>query len=966
MEDPVGSRLSMPKTNQNQGDKPNGKRPTQPNIPPEVRQWMQETYVKGEGEIDRAEMHNRYRAFCESRGIPPKDLANFGKIVKNLFPDAGYRRLGSRGTSSVSHYAGIVLRNGDPSRAVKSQRKPSSKARHAARQTEEQTPQPICFVMETPQSLAVSKKRPALQGEKGEEEEEEEASDYDEDDYSDDDEEEEEGELAGLPVISSQRHKRLQVRTHRDFRMCLNSGQSMNLMTVIREYRDMYRNELWGLTPTNPASMKSPLIKYILLDEEGKKERSSLSFSCLLMLCVASFLNGDWGYSRSFYNLAREHLSAIDSKEYDVAAGLVAFGWWVTFYAHTAEEGKRTQLEHVRQGLDICHHLKAYNDEVHWLLLSLESANTTQKKVELIEASKKLPPYNRGWKNFRNLKRPASMEWADNFRQVNVMFQYVLSSVSVMRSKEQTEEKKERTRTLYAQLNKSVELERGLKNAMHSNHRPSMQTFNMLMTFNYSLRAMTCNLLGLSKDVKAAEDLINFLLGVPAPMMLISIHGISSQCDYVLVKNAVDVLVGAGKLKPLRMLLQRIEDSKIQEPFYWLTYICTYIESKLNAPRTSAPVATSPPFAAPHASFPPHYGHSSSGSSSPSSSSYSSPPIPSGPVYGRPAQHHRQALVAPAHEPFGYSGQNRDDIPHARHNPYQHLPHMRHHPDHEYQGRAQERHWSHVPEPPQVGSRLAYGTISPPLANSSPTYPTPPSNADSPATSPVRFDAAPTSPPFGVKGFVPMPAPLPMTSTFSSYRSSDRDHQSSGFEWSSQIVGSSPPSARPPSQRHQHSALPASTLLGPSPVRASTSATTSVSAPMVGFPEMPWMESAVRGGGYGGHRQPHAPVPPQHNYQHQHQHRQLPPQLPPDYPHVHQHMHLTAPSPADFHELSAVADPGLLQYELELLSCPNDYSFAEDVRAPLEHGLRFNNNISSNNNNIRPPGPPNWQPNYRA
>ena len=47
---------------------------------------MQETYVKGEGEIDRAEMHNRYKAFCESRGIQPKDLANFGKIVKVLTP----------------------------------------------------------------------------------------------------------------------------------------------------------------------------------------------------------------------------------------------------------------------------------------------------------------------------------------------------------------------------------------------------------------------------------------------------------------------------------------------------------------------------------------------------------------------------------------------------------------------------------------------------------------------------------------------------------------------------------------------------------------------------------------------------------------------------------------------------------------------------------------------------------------
>jgi hypothetical protein len=422
------------------------------------------------------------------------------------------------------------------------------------------------------------------------------------------------------------------------------------------------------------------------------------------------------------------------------------------------------------------------------------------------------------------------------------------------------------------------------------------------------------------------------------------------------------------------MLLQRIDESKIQEPFYWLTYIYTYIETKLNAPRTPAPVATSPPFAAQHASSPPHYGHSSSGSSSPSSSSYSSPPIPSGPVYGRPAQPHHQGLVASGHESFGfgYSGQNRDDYAHVRPNPYQHLPHTRHYPDHEYhQGRTQppERHWSHVPEPPRVGSKLAYGTISPPLANSSPTYPAPPSNADSPATSPVRFDAAPTSPPFGVKGFVPMPTPLPMTSTFSSYRNSDSDHQSSGFEWSSQIVGSSSPSARPPSQRHQHSALPASTLLGPSPAHASTSSTTSVSAPMVGFPEMPWMESAARGDGYGGHRQPHAPVPPQLGYQHQHQHRQLPPQ---HYPHVHQHVYMAAPSPADFHaQLSAVADPGLLQeyeleLELELLTCPT--SFAEDMHAPLEHGLSFNNNINVNVNSssIRPPGPPNWQPNYRA
>jgi hypothetical protein len=80
-------------------------------------------------------------------------------------------------------------------------------------------------------------------------------------------------------------------------------------------------------------------------------------------------------------------------------------------------------------------------------------------------------------------------------------------------------------------------------------------------------------------------------------------------------------------------------------------------------------------------------------------------------------------------------------------------------------------------------------------------------------------------------------------------------------------------------------------------------------------------------------------------------------------------MYMAAPSPADFHaQLSAVADLGLLQeyeLELELLTCPT--SFAEDMHAPLEHGLSFNNNINVNvNNNIRPPGPPNWQPDYRA
>jgi hypothetical protein len=54
--------------------------------------------------------------------------------------------------------------------------------------------------------------------------------------------------------------------------------------------------------------------------------------------------------------------------------------------------------------------------------------------VELIEESKKQPPYRRSWKNFKNLKRPASMEWAENFQKTNQMFQYVLSSVAVMRS----------------------------------------------------------------------------------------------------------------------------------------------------------------------------------------------------------------------------------------------------------------------------------------------------------------------------------------------------------------------------------------------------------------------------------------------------------------------------------------------------------------------------------------------------
>jgi hypothetical protein len=60
--------------------------------------------------------------------------------------------------------------------------------------------------------------------------------------------------------------------------------------------RNLYRNELWGLTPINPACMKTGLLKYILFDDEGKKERSSLSFSCLLLLGIGICLRfGGWG-----------------------------------------------------------------------------------------------------------------------------------------------------------------------------------------------------------------------------------------------------------------------------------------------------------------------------------------------------------------------------------------------------------------------------------------------------------------------------------------------------------------------------------------------------------------------------------------------------------------------------------------------------------------------------------------------
>jgi len=510
----------------------------QTRIPPLVEEWLRATYTYGEGYIKRADMYMQYRTFCNSIELTPQDAACFGKIVKVVFPSVGYRRLGPR-QHTEAHYSNLAKRNGDPSEATHAQRKPPKTRKKSQRQDPKQL------------GGAVQK------GQRGRRQHR-------------------------VPERSHDCHKR---RTP-DLVLVDNRHIPLENTLIIRTYRDMYKHEMWGLVPTNPATLKLHLISYILFAPEGQSERSALSFNCLATLSVGSFLNGNWLNSRQWFNMAREHLFSMTKEQmnYDVAAGLVTFCWWIPFYAENIQEGKAAQKELINIGIEICKSLGAINDQVYHLLINLKAHNFSQKKIEEIEATKKLTRFKRPWKEFKEFKRPASMDWAGMFQECTLMFQRVRFSAS-----------RNEIIELLDKLGKFKDLVGAMEAGLRK--RPTKQIYNMLATFSYALSAILYSMLPSSPNAaKCAIEVFKFLMSIEKPMMLISLHSLFQNS--LMILQVVDILIDTCQFTILSQFLKHVNNL---EKLKWLMDVTTHITLRMqdkmmeNVTVQPIPIVLAPP-----------------------------------------------------------------------------------------------------------------------------------------------------------------------------------------------------------------------------------------------------------------------------------------------------------------------------------------------------------------------------------
>ncbi|XP_026465733.1 DNA-binding protein RFX2-like [Ctenocephalides felis] len=69
--------------------------------------WLRKFYERAKGVcIPRVMVYKQYFCHCLKYNLDPINRANFGKVVRFVFPGVGARRLGSRGDNRY-YYSGI-------------------------------------------------------------------------------------------------------------------------------------------------------------------------------------------------------------------------------------------------------------------------------------------------------------------------------------------------------------------------------------------------------------------------------------------------------------------------------------------------------------------------------------------------------------------------------------------------------------------------------------------------------------------------------------------------------------------------------------------------------------------------------------------------------------------------------------------------------------------------------------------
>jgi len=579
----------------NQSDKPKLRGLARRQALPLIVAWLKETYVEEAGHtIERHKVYEDYCQFCQRSQLQATTSAALGKLVKRVFPNVGWRRLGKRGQSKM-HYANIRRKTPVANLPGQDLSSLSPSSLSLAARTEEDT---------SPEQIEDISAQHYIPGVRGIELEDGNCNDC-------------QGKQAnfsqeaycGVSASSSpeiQSTDKGQRPTLQPYAAILESASAhLNLMATVRYYRDIYRKSSWEVIPINPMCLKMKLIGY-LFSENGLAERSSLSLSAWVMMSVASFTAGHVSVSEEFFQRAREQLAYVfDQSDYDVASALVPLSWLSTLFSSVAEQGRHRQVYYCTIGTKICEQIGAVNDRTYWLMLCILHSKSMESAAHAIVKTQAYPAYQPRWKKTR-LRRETPTKLFDQYGE---MLSTALSlSVPILEGVRLSGEQYHHIRyNLSVLLGRIMDAERHLKKAAEK-----AQVKDMMSCYYLSIRVFIHVLLGNSQQIQTTRQLANTLLTAERPVVLVVLHELSAN-EYLLIGKVIQVLVEYREYKLLEGILETIRP--FVPRFFWLCRISTIIQESIGQSLRTRPIPMHPPISSALKSpdlqhqYPHHYSH---------------------------------------------------------------------------------------------------------------------------------------------------------------------------------------------------------------------------------------------------------------------------------------------------------------------------------------------------------------------
>lgn len=524
------------------------------------------------GLVQRDEMKDAFAAYCASLGQRPRQAAALGKIIKATFNEVSHRRLGKRGSNKM-YYLHLRAKGESPEQETRPytrrRRGEADDMSHLAggNDTSGGGRNMVGLVC-------------VLDGRnKGSQKPRAKRKQVDDDEIDNKDEVvriDPPGAGRSSSSTSTPRARRGDA-SHLRFR---DANVCMAFDSQVIWLRDMFRREYWALAPVNPASMKTRLIRSVLSDGDG--EKSSLSFSCLVMLSLANFFAENWDYAMELFYKARRHLEAVfDQTDFDVACAISPFAWFSRFYSDSLLEGRETVLYYATLGATICQQLNACNDFAYFNLVSLMCAAKEAGEEEesvLVAKAKQQPPYRRNWKPFKQAMRPLRPTTATVHGELIQIDRLMYHSVSCLQNRQVSlQERLQIFDKLREQLDAVARLEALIEGARKTEPLPITTTYDMQTCLLSGQRALILSILEAPERLNAAERFVLDLVRVPRSAMLVALR--SRPSNDVLLSNAFKVLIWHQRLEPLQQLVEILKP--FSRRYMWLKTLRTVIKQSI-------------------------------------------------------------------------------------------------------------------------------------------------------------------------------------------------------------------------------------------------------------------------------------------------------------------------------------------------------------------------------------------------